>query len=161
MAIWNCGQEVNLKDPTGGLTNRIGTTLLHEHNDKRIHVEGVVQHAEDASLGAFFNVIGGELTENSVIIPTNAGQLPLTNGSVCPDGAEGNVQVFVYQTDADGFYSQKKIIDPQNYQISPFTTVPAGDCVIIEFGPEKDKTDHLCRSYEVAKETGQLKGERP
>ena len=26
-------------------------------------------------------------------------------------------------------------------------TVPAGDCIIMEFGPERDRTDKLCDSY--------------
>src|SRR4051794_6341558 len=33
--LWNCGQEVNVKDPAGLLSNRIGTATLHEHNDNR------------------------------------------------------------------------------------------------------------------------------
>src|SRR3989344_854626 len=37
--IWNCGQEIDLKDPKG-ISNKIGTPALHEHNDKRIHLEG-------------------------------------------------------------------------------------------------------------------------
>jgi hypothetical protein len=158
--LWNCGQEVNLKDPVGTLSNKIGTATLHEHNDNRIHVEGVVQQPTDASLGEFFHVVGGELTPTSVTIPTNAGPLPLTNGSICPDGLEGTLQVFVYQTDQDGYSMQRKITDPQNYVISPYATVPAGDCVIVEFGPEKEKTDHICRSYVTAIQTGKLKGER-
>src|SRR3989338_7665363 len=47
--IWNCGEQVNLLDPTG-LTNRIGTPLFHEHNDARIHVEGTLRAKEDVSL---------------------------------------------------------------------------------------------------------------
>jgi hypothetical protein len=158
--IWNCGQQVNLKDPDGRLSNKIGTATLHEHNDNRIHVEGVAQLLHDASLGEFFHVVGGELTSTSVTIPTNAGPLPLTNGSICGNGLEGKLQVFVYQTDQEGYYMQKKLTDPQNYVISPYTNVPEGDCVIVEFGQEKDKTEHLCRSYDVAKYNGTLKGEK-
>jgi hypothetical protein len=159
--VWNCGQEVNLKDPVGMLSNKIGTPTLHEHNDKRIHLEGVVVHPEDASLGKFFRVIGGEITQTSVTVPTNSGPLPLTNGSICADGQEGHVQVFVYQTDKDNYYTQKKIEIPQLYNISPQSNVPAGDCIIVDFGPIKDKTDKLCRSYQVANQIGKLKGERP
>src|SRR3990172_8278827 len=39
--IYDCGQKIDLVDPTG-LSNKIGTATLHEHNDNRVHVEGVV-----------------------------------------------------------------------------------------------------------------------
>lgn len=158
--VWACGREVELQDPTGFLSNKIGTATLHEHNDKRIHLEGVVVHPEDASLGKFFNVIGGDLSSDSLIVPTNNGPVPYTNGSMCADGSEGQVQVFVYQTDADGYYTQKKIDNPAEYTIAPYSQVPHGDCIIVEFGTQKERTDKLCRSYNVALEIDKLKGER-
>ena len=39
--IWACNNELELRDPHGALSNKIGTPTLHEHNDKRIHLEGV------------------------------------------------------------------------------------------------------------------------
>ncbi|MBA3724752.1 MAG: hypothetical protein H0W89_07790 [Candidatus Levybacteria bacterium] len=159
--VWACGQEVALQDPTGFLSNKIGTATLHEHNDKRIHLEGVVVHPEDASLGRFFQVIGGELINDSLIVPTNNGPIPYTNGSMCNNGSEGQVQVFVYQTGEDQYFSQKKLENPNQYLISPYSAVPQGDCVIVEFDQPKDRTDKLCRSYKVAMEIDKLKGERP
>lgn len=70
--IWACGQELELRDPTGALSNKIGTSTLHEHNDKRIHLEGVVVNSSDASLGKYFHVLGGVLTENALKIPLNS-----------------------------------------------------------------------------------------
>jgi hypothetical protein len=159
--IYACGNEVELQDPTGFLSNKIGTATLHEHNDKRIHLEGVVVHPEDASLGRFFQVIGGEISADSLIVPTNNGPIPYTNGSMCADGSEGQIQTFVYQVDEEGYYSQQKLSDPDKYIISPYSQVPPGDCIIVEFGPNKDRTDKLCRSYIVAEEIDKLKGERP
>lgn len=158
--IWACGKEVELQDPKGMLSNKIGTATLHEHNDKRIHLEGVVVHPEDASLGKFFNVIGGEITANSLIVPTNNGPVPYTNGSMCADGSEGQVQAFVYQVDDENYYTQKKLDNPAEYLISPHSQVPNGDCIIVEFGPSKDRTDKLCRSFKVAETIDKLKGER-
>lgn len=158
--VWACGKEVELQDPTGFLSNKIGTATLHEHNDKRIHLEGVVVHPEDASLGKFFRVIGGEISKDSLIVPTNKGPFPYTNGSMCADGSEGQIQAFVYQTDKEQYYSQKKLDNPEEYLLSPYSVVPQGDCIIVEFGPVKDRTDKLCRSYRVAKEIDKLKGER-
>mgnify|MGYP001615618289 CR=1 FL=1 len=54
--VWNCGKELDLEDPKG-LSNKIGEATLHEHDDKRIHVEGVVIESHDASLGNYFRAM--------------------------------------------------------------------------------------------------------
>ncbi len=157
--IWNCGSELELKDPTG-LSNKIGTPTFHEHNDKRLHVEGVIVNEGDVSLGRFFTVIGGQLTSTSLTVPTNTGAVTLANGNACPNGQAGEVQAFVYKTDTDGYYHQEKLISPEKYQLSPQAQVPAGDCIIVDYGPSMARTDKLCRSYKVAEQIGKLKGER-
>jgi hypothetical protein len=156
--IWTCGQEIELKDPVG-LSNKLGTPTLHEHNDKRIHLEGVVVKPEDASVGRFFQVIGGSLTPTSFTIPTNAGELSWHNGMLC-NGQEAQVQVFVYKTDSQKYYYQQKLENPQSYIISPQSNVPPGDCIIVEFDIPKERTQQLCRSYKVAQQIGKLKGEK-
>lgn len=158
--VWSCGREIDLKDPEGWLSNKIGTATLHEHNDKRIHLEGVVLKPEDASLGKFFDVVGGTLTPSSYSIPTSEGMLTAQNGDSCQSGS-GEVQVFAYRTDKDNYYSQVKLPDPQNYIIAPFSSVPVGDCIIVEFDVPKERTEKMCRSYIVAEEIGKLKGEKP
>ncbi|MBI2040082.1 hypothetical protein HYT18_03340 [Candidatus Microgenomates bacterium] len=153
--IYNCGQKVEIKDPEG-FSNKVGTEVVHEHNDNRIHIEGVILDEHDASLGHFVEQIGGELHEDHMAIPAEGGLLEMENGQMCGN-QEGNLQVFVYHTKGDSF-SQRKLIDnPQDYIISPFGQIPPGDCIIIEFGPEKEKTDKLCTFYKVAKEKGELK----
>lgn len=70
--FWACGVELELRDPSGWLSNKIGTSTYHEHNDKRIHLEGVVvRRAEDASLRKFMSVTGGYITKNSIAVPLN------------------------------------------------------------------------------------------
>lgn len=70
--IWACGNELELRDPVGALSNKIGTATYHEHNDKRIHLEGVpVTLPEDASLGKFMQVVGGELSDQTMVVPLN------------------------------------------------------------------------------------------
>lgn len=157
--IWNCGEELDLQDPKG-LSNKIGTATFHEHNDKRLHVEGVVINGRDVNLSRFFDVIGGEFNGTSAIVPTTKGNTSLIGGKACQSGEPAEVQVYVYKTDADGYYSQQKIATPQLYQLSPHSNVPPGDCIIMEYGPVQDRTDKLCRSYRVADEIGKLKGER-
>lgn len=157
--IWACGQEQDLKDPEG-LSNKIGTPTLHEHDDLRIHVEGVVVDYPDVSLGAFFRVIGGDLTNKSLTIPTNTGSKNFINGQDCVDTGPAQLQVFLIKADLQAkTYSQRKLADPADYQFTQDSQVPPGDCLIIEFEALKERTDLLCQSYDVAKVTGDLTAE--
>lgn len=150
--IWNCGQRVDLIDPTG-LDNKIGTSLLHEHNDNRMHVEGPVLDYKEISLGTFFKVTGGNMKERSLSIPTNNGLLTMANGSEC-NGQMAEVQVFVYSTKGNTF-EQQKLINPWDYVLSPYSGVPPGDCIIVELDKLKEKTDKICIFYQIAKEKGE------
>lgn len=70
--FWACGQELELRDPQGALSNKIGTSTYHEHNDKRIHLEGVVvTRSEDSSLGKFMQVADGQVNRQSLVVPLN------------------------------------------------------------------------------------------
>lgn len=70
--FWACGSEIEPRDPTGFLSNKIGTATYHEHNDKRIHLEGVVvKKSEGASLEKFMRVVDGYATDRSIGIPLN------------------------------------------------------------------------------------------
>ena len=151
--IWNCGQKVNLKDPTGW-SNKIGTPVFHEHNDDRIHVEGVVLHQPDVNLGNFFNVIGGKLDSQTMTAPLNEGDLTVNNGEMC-NGQPAMVQAFVYKSEGSNF-SQQRITNPEDYLLSGESGIPPGDCIIIEFDAPKDKTDKLCQSYKVQEQLGKI-----
>ncbi len=162
--IWNCGNQVNLKDPTG-LSNSIGEPVVHEHNDNRIHIEGAILSMEEASLGYFFQAIGGNLQNNQaellspinkLVVPINDGYLTMKNGNNCLDNQPGHLQVFVYKT-VNGVYTQQKLVDLPGYVISPQSQIPPGDCIIIEFDKLKGSTNKLCESYQVAEEGGKIK----
>lgn len=157
--IWACGQELDLEDPKGRLSNKIGTATLHEHNDKRIHLEGVVVSPEDASLGKSFSVIGGDINSQSLVVPTTEGKKSFLNGQKCADKT-AEVQVFAYRALDNGLYTQKKLANPNDYKISPYSNVPPGDCIIVEFDSPRDRTDRMCKSWEVAIQIGRLKGEK-
>ncbi|MCH7567996.1 MAG: hypothetical protein IIA87_01110 [Nanoarchaeota archaeon] len=138
-----CGERLDLIDPEG-LSNRIGTTILHEHGDDRIHLEGTLREVKDASLGRYFQAIGGELESapGHLIYPTeDKGIINYQNGDLCPDGSLGTLKVYV---------NGKRIDDFENYVIYPDSRVPPGDCVIIAFdGSERVTTDILCESWEA------------
>lgn len=181
--FWACGNELELRDPTGTLSNKTGTAVLHEHNDHRIHLEGVVVEKEvDASLGKFMYVAGGAITDEALVVPLNAegnifeeevdGDGPsddykelvepyivddaeyskvasFRDGDTCGDQVS-EVQTFVYRYNGENkTYEQSKIENPQDFVIYEDPNVPPGDCIIFEFGPEREKTDKLCEQYGV------------
>lgn len=153
--IYNCGEKIDLIDPRG-LANRIGTPDLHEHGDNRIHVEGTVQDLSDVSLASFFEVVGGKLAPGFLNLPTNQGEFAAQNGMECENKDKGVLQVFVYKT-KNGIANQKKLANFTDYVLSPQSLIPPGDCIIIEFGPEKQKTDKICKFYQIAIQKGELK----
>ncbi len=90
--FWACGSEVELRNPHGTLSNKIGTATYHEHNDKRIHLEGVVvKKSEDASLGKFMRVTDGFLQDDAIAIPLNDDQ---AEWFVSGDQIDGDKQSF-------------------------------------------------------------------
>ena len=114
--IWACGEKINLKDPYG-LDNKIGTPVLHEHNDNRIHVEGVLIKLEEASLENFFHQIGGVFDETTLSIPTNSGEFSKTNGDLC-NGKRGKWYTFV-----NGEFKE----NASHYILSLYPIIPPGD----------------------------------
>lgn len=110
--FWVCNQEVELRDPTEFLSNKVGTSTYHEHDDKRIHLEGVVVKKDyDASLEKFMDVTGGEITNSSVRIPTNEN---IFENDVDGDDNTGNravVETFVENTEEG-----EKVVSVQNGQ---------------------------------------------
>jgi hypothetical protein len=159
--IWDCGQKVEFIPNPKGLSNKIGTPTLHEHNDGRIHLEGVVTDYSEITLGRFFEVAGWELTNESLTKKVvGDGVYGRRNGETCNTQADmlglpGELQVFVYNTEANSF-SQQKLSNPTEYIMSPYSQVPPGDCIIIEFDTPKEKTDKLCNFYKVAIQKGEL-----
>lgn len=162
--ILACGEELLAPIPPTTLSNKTGSAVLHEHEDRRIHVEGVVIDLADVSLAKFFGVQGGELTTSKFSVPTATGIQTFQNGDVC-DGppsesgragaTSGEWNVFVYQTDG-GVATQTKLVDYPNYVLRPHAQVPPGDCLIFEFGDEKSRTDQLCNFYQLEVNKGNL-----
>jgi len=153
--IYKCGERLDLVDPQG-VSNRIGTSVFHEHGDNRIHVEGVIIDKRDADLHNFFRVIGGELTNTKLKLATNTGMLEVNNGDLC-NGKPGKLQGFVYKTEGSK-YDQLKMDKLQDYILNPYQLVPPGDCIIIEFDEEKEKTENICETYRIAIEKGEIFG---
>ncbi|MFB6208814.1 MAG: hypothetical protein ABEJ56_01600 [Candidatus Nanohaloarchaea archaeon] len=60
------------------LNDRTGITKYHEHNDNRIHLEGIFEKREDATLAAYFETFGGKLTNSKLVYPTNNGTVKVS-----------------------------------------------------------------------------------
>ena len=108
--FWVCGQEVELRDPYAFLSNKIGTSTYHEHDDKRIHLEGVVIEKEfDASLEKLMQVTEGAITDDQIIIATDP---QLFENDVDGDVPRGDEQVVrdLVVNDGDG----KPVIQARN-----------------------------------------------
>lgn len=154
--IWNCGKKVNLVDPTG-FSNKIGTATFHEHNDDRLHVEGVVLKEEDVNFGSFIKVIGGKLEEGSLTLPTTEGEVTLQDGTECSDGTLADLQVFIYSVEGKNIGREKvNLSELKTHILSPHGSVPPGDCIIIELSESKTKTDKLCTFYKTAISQGKF-----
>lgn len=177
--FWACGSELELRDPKGALSNKIGTATYHEHDDKRIHLEGVVVEKEfDASLEKFMQVTGGSIGSTGIIIPVEQSLLArdsdgdtdlkdtslldnyahqvdsgtvldLKNGGKCGNEL-AEVQVFVMSYDEDSkSYTQSRLAEPKRYVMRDKSIVPPADCVIVEYAPKMSRTDKLCNQYGV------------
>lgn len=158
--VWNCGESLDLEDPTG-IENRIGSPVFHEHDDFRIHVEGVVVEEPDVDLHAFFDVIGGYVSTDMISMPTNDGMVDIRNGDLCR-GQPGTLQAFLYRVEnpddlKNWVYTQEKIENFPEYVLAPYSTVPPGDCLIIEFDEPKEFTDKVCETYRIAIDKGELR----
>lgn len=114
--VWACGEEFELVDPTG-LENRVGSATVHEHNDNRMHIEGVLFKLKEAELGEYFEKIDGEYTGEQLGLPTHEGYKVWRNGDLC-NGKAGQWHLFVNGELND---------EGPEHVIAPHSLVPPGD----------------------------------
>ena len=137
--VWICGEKLDLVNPEFP-KNKIGSPLLHEHNDERIHVEGTVGALETISLGRYFAIIGGALSNDTLSYPSVSCLKTVSNGNKC-NGNTGVLSVYV---------NGQRIANPEAYFIYPSPLVPPGDCIIIQFDESESKTtDKICASWQA------------
>lgn len=161
--LWNCGEYLDLVDPTGW-DNRVGTWEVHEHNDNRMHIEGTILDMDQASFHHFFEIIGGTVDAGGMTIPTINGNTKMPVSGMCNE-KPAELQVFrLYITNPESAknwtYDQEKLEFPDGLEkiMAPYSNVPPGDCLIIEYDAPKAKTTHSCASYRAAMDRGELHG---
>ena len=132
--IWVCGSEIKIAEPKG-FSNRQGTSLVHAHNDNRMHVEGVLVNKKSASLGSFFDELGGYMGGDSLIlrVPAEQGLISIYYDDKCNE-QPASLYVFV---------NGNLINNPSDYVISAYETVPPGDRIKIVFTEKPiEEIDH-------------------
>lgn len=73
-----------------------------------------------------------------------------TTGQSCPgSNAPSELQVFVYSSINNTQYAQQKITNLKDFELQTSQFTPPADCIIVEFGESKDRTDKLCPSYGI------------
>ncbi len=120
--VWICGERIELVEPEWW-ENRVGEADLHEHNDNRIHIEGVFAKKSQASLSKYFEAVGGKLTPEAIAFPTAKGLIGRINGDEC-GGKAGKLMVFV---------NGKVLENYTGYIIAPYSNVPPGDRIKFVF----------------------------
>jgi hypothetical protein len=119
-------QEYRDGDYMCKVNDRTGITKFHEHNDNRIHLEGVFQEREEATLAAYFSTFNGTLTSSKLRYPTNEEIVEVS------ESAETNnsLKIVVRSGVADE-RSWKVIDNPSEYVISPYKRGPNLDDIFI------------------------------
>lgn len=122
--IWACNNLIEIQDPKNIFTNKIGSPEAHEHNDNRIHIEGLIKHREDALLGNFFRSIGGSISSNHISVPVHdQGVKTWINENLC-NNKPAKFYMFVNEELNEEF---------DFYLIKPFANVPPGDKIKFVF----------------------------
>ncbi len=159
--LWSCGERMDLIDPTG-IDNRVGTWEVHEHNDDRMHIEGTILNMEQATFHHFFETVGSTFDEKGIVFPSTHGNIFIPREGVC-QGKKAELQAFLYRvtnpSEAKQWkYTQTKLGYPFDTIMAPYSSVPSGDCLIIEYDVPKAQTDKRCASYDSAENRGEFNG---
>lgn len=123
-----CNQENRSTGALCNLNDRTGATEYHEHNDNRIHLEGVFKERSDATLSAYFETFGGKLTSSEMRYPTNEGVVTVSESN----DSNRTLKIIV----ESGVVQERgwKVIDnPSEYVISRYKRGPTLDNIFIVF----------------------------
>lgn len=124
------------------LNDRTGITEYHEHNDNRIHLEGVFETRSEATLAAFFETFGGELSNTRLVYPTNEEVVEVEeNGGnlkvIVRRGTGGNRHWCVIGDDVSrdetcvNQYTGELATSPSGYIVSPYKKGPSLDDIFV------------------------------
>ncbi len=84
LKVFICGEEIKMPAPKG--EHHVGLPLLHTHEDRLIHIEGIVWKPGDITLGKYMEAIGKNFKDNEL--------LEKGNGASC-NGKSGKVKLLV------------------------------------------------------------------
>lgn len=130
------------KDYMCTLNDRTGSTRYHEHNDNRIHLEGVFETRNEATLAAFFDNFNGELSNTKLVYPTNDGTVSVEEDGkelkiIVNRGTGGNRHWCVIGNEVPDSqtcvnpYTGEPADSPSEYIISPHKRGPSLDDIFV------------------------------
>lgn len=127
------GELLELKDPEGFLSNKVGSPRFHEHDDNRIHAEGIFQKKEGLTLRAFLDEVDGVLEIDKLVFPT-------VNGVVEVKNSDTKTLKAVVKKGVQDERHWEILEDFPNHVISPYAYVPPGDFIILVYdGQSKEQ----------------------
>ena len=85
--VFLCGERQDFTTGYDFEKNRLGSHILHSHNDNVIHIEGQIPKREDIAIGNFFDLIGVPFSSTQI--------MDKTNGDLCTSGEPGTVKMIV------------------------------------------------------------------
>ena len=155
-----CKQTTHESPTMCSLNDRTGSTKYHEHNDDRIHLEGIFREREEATLAAFFETFGGKLTNTKLKYPTNERVVEKAEGSdktikiLVNKGVGGNREWCAItqsssldEEDICRTPEGELVTTPSKYVISPYKRGPTLDDIFIVY----DSNPYLQALDEVRK----------
>lgn len=165
-----CGQSVEIL-PQNRYSASAGNGTYTINTDGTMQYLGYMQPGTyDASLGSFFNGIGGALSANVVTLPLGAKQqreidsslqlsqfvksnilgesyLELRSGEACTLAPSMvNIYVYSYTASSDSYERAKLTQHPENYVLSD-QTFAHRDCVVVFFGEPREAGGIDCQGY--------------
>lgn len=133
--IWVCKEKITNLKTAEFPSNKVGTAVLHHHDDYRMHVEGLVIKKEDVSLAAFFKAINGSFTGETLTLELEGNKfIGISNGHECPERKPGKWRLYVKNPQTGEFEEHTEL---EHYVLKPFFNVPPGDYLILTFDSEE------------------------
>ncbi len=129
--VWVCNEHVTNFEKPVFPSNKVGTEVLHHHEDYRMHVEGLVIREGDVSLESYFKALGWEFDNDSLSMHMDDGTVrTVRNGDECPDGSTGSWRMYKKDWETGDYVGEPAMKD---FVLAPEFHVPPGDYLVLVF----------------------------
>jgi hypothetical protein len=170
MALFACDQQISIR-PNSLLSSTAGNGSYSVTSDGYISFLGYeTEPTVDATLGSFFQAIGGSISSNVATIPLNRGSRALlTNSSSLDQFSKTNIlgetylelrsgescsvtpsmlSIYVYSYNPQSRkYEIRKIIQHPELYVLNDRTYDKRDCIVLVFGDPRENLKSTCNGY--------------